>query len=49
MPSWYEGLVEEARLAALTLLDRAEDLASPTLRLGITGLRAPARRCSPPP
>ncbi|QJP12293.1 YcjX family protein [Starkeya sp. ORNL1] len=38
MPSWYEGLVEEARLAALTLLDRAEDLASPTLRLGITGL-----------
>ncbi|MBS7538668.1 YcjX family GTP-binding protein [Ancylobacter lacus] len=38
MASWYEGLVEEARLAALTLLDRAEDLASPTLRLGITGL-----------
>ncbi|WP_029349012.1 YcjX family protein [Bosea sp. 117] len=41
MASWYEryeSLVEEARLAALTLLDRAEDLAGPTLRLGITGL-----------
>ncbi|MCB4770259.1 YcjX family protein [Ancylobacter sp. Lp-2] len=38
MPSWYESLVEEARLAALTLLDRAEELANPTLRLGITGL-----------
>ena len=38
MPSWYETLIDEARLTALTLLDRAEDLASPTLRLGITGL-----------
>ncbi|QIB35418.1 YcjX family protein [Ancylobacter pratisalsi] len=38
MPSWYEDLIDEARLTALTLLDRAEDLASPTLRLGITGL-----------
>ncbi|MCS0504440.1 YcjX family protein [Ancylobacter mangrovi] len=38
MPSWYEELIDEARLTALTLLDRAEDLTSPTLRLGITGL-----------
>ncbi len=38
MPSWYETIIDEARLTAQTLLDRAEDLASPTLRLGITGL-----------
>lgn len=38
MASWLEGLVDEARLTAQTLLDRAEDLASPTLRLGVTGL-----------
>lgn len=38
MPSWYEELIDEARLTALTLLDRAEELANPTLRLGITGL-----------
>ncbi|HEY9214181.1 MAG TPA: YcjX family protein, partial [Ancylobacter sp.] len=38
MPSWVENIIDEARLTALTLLDRAEDLASPTLRLGITGL-----------
>ncbi|HSI42696.1 MAG TPA: YcjX family protein [Xanthobacteraceae bacterium] len=38
MSWWYEGLIEEARLAARTVLDRAEDLASPTLRLGVTGL-----------
>ncbi len=38
MPSWFEDLVDEARLTALTLLDRAEELTSPTLRLGVTGL-----------
>ncbi|MBB3772847.1 hypothetical protein FHS55_003472 [Angulomicrobium tetraedrale] len=38
MPSWYADLIDEARLTAQTLLDRAEDLANPTLRLGITGL-----------
>ena len=38
MPSWYEYLIDEARLTAQTLVDRAEELASPTLRLGITGL-----------
>ncbi|MFT0859672.1 YcjX family protein [Ancylobacter sp. G4_0304] len=38
MPSWYDSLIDEARLTALTLLDRAEELTSPTLRLGITGL-----------
>ncbi|MCJ8141334.1 YcjX family protein [Ancylobacter sp. A5.8] len=38
MPSWYDSLIDEARLTALTLLDRAEELTNPTLRLGITGL-----------
>ncbi|GLK71052.1 YcjX family protein [Ancylobacter dichloromethanicus] len=38
MPSRFEWLLDEARLTAQTLLDRAEELTSPTLRLGITGL-----------
>lgn len=38
MPSRFDWLMDEARLTAQTLIDRAEDLASPTLRLGITGL-----------
>lgn len=38
MPSRLEWLLDEARLTAQTLIDRAEDLTSPTLRLGITGL-----------
>nr|WP_281493788.1 YcjX family protein [Ancylobacter koreensis] len=31
-------MIDEALLTARTVIDRAEDLASPTLRLGITGL-----------
>ncbi|CAA0093939.1 putative protein YcjX [Starkeya nomas] len=38
MASRFDWLIDEARLTAQTLLDRAEELASPTLRLGITGL-----------
>ena len=38
MLSRFDWLLDEARLTAQTLIDRAEDLASPTLRLGITGL-----------
>lgn len=38
MASRLDWLLDEARLTAQTLIDRAEDLASPTLRLGITGL-----------
>ncbi|MFK8250820.1 YcjX family GTP-binding protein [Ancylobacter terrae] len=36
--AWYAELIDEARLAARTVIDRAEDIAAPTLRLGITGL-----------
>ncbi|QFR32744.1 YcjX family protein [Ancylobacter sp. TS-1] len=38
MASRLDWLLDEALLTARTVIDRAEDFASPTLRLGITGL-----------
>jgi predicted YcjX-like family ATPase len=38
MPSAISTIVEEARLAALALVEYAGSLVNPTLRLGVTGL-----------